>query len=140
MLVPISSLRTSVSPGRPKVRHTDLPLQCNFNREMITRLQIFLYVPTSILARPPSCTYPRPFNTNLLGSEALYTTQLPGWLPTPGCGIAIYPNWAIGITGLSPARVQPCRLLRPTLIFRTAPSPAHAGEVRVTTAPREFTR
>ncbi len=77
----------------------------------VTRLQIFLYVPTSILARPPDCTYPKPFNMNLLGNETLYTMQLPGFLPAPGYGIAIYPNWAIGITGPSPARVQPCRLL-----------------------------
>ncbi len=67
MLIPISSLRTSASPGRPKVRHTDLPLQCNFQKETITRLQIFLYVQTPILARLPDCTQTVNFKPILVG-------------------------------------------------------------------------
>ena len=35
----------------------------------------------------------------------------PGWLPAPGSGIATCPNRAIGMAGLSPAGMQPCRLL-----------------------------
>jgi len=34
-----------------------------------------------------------------------------GWLPAPSSGIATCPNRAIGMAGLSPARMQPCRLL-----------------------------
>jgi hypothetical protein len=49
---------------------------------------------------------------SLQGGQAVYTTQPPGWLPTPGCGIATHPTRATDATGLSPARLQPCRLLR----------------------------
>jgi hypothetical protein len=35
----------------------------------------------------------------------------PGGLPTPGCGIATCPTWAIDTAGLSPAGLQPRRLL-----------------------------
>ena len=37
----------------------------------------------------------------------------PRWLPYPECGIATCPTWAIGTAGLSPAGLQPCRLLHP---------------------------
>jgi len=36
------------------------------------------------------------------------------WLPYTNCGIATYPNRAIGMTGLSPARLRPCRPLHKT--------------------------
>ena len=36
------------------------------------------------------------------------------WLPYTNCGIATYPNRAIGTTGLSPARLRPCRPLPKT--------------------------
>ena len=42
---------------------------------------------------------------------APHTTQLPGSLPAPGCGIASRPRRAIGAAGLAPAELQPCRLL-----------------------------
>lgn len=35
----------------------------------------------------------------------------PGWLPAPGCGIATCPTRATDTAGLSPAGLQPCRLL-----------------------------
>ncbi len=34
-----------------------------------------------------------------------------GWLPAPSSGITTCPNRAIGMAGLSPAGMQPCRLL-----------------------------
>jgi hypothetical protein len=37
----------------------------------------------------------------------------PGELPLPGCGIATCPTRAIDTAGLSPAGLQPCRLLLP---------------------------
>src|SRR4029434_3892776 len=36
------------------------------------------------------------------------------WLPSTNCGIATYPNRAMGMTGLSPARLRPCRPLHQT--------------------------
>src|SRR5262249_16280038 len=36
------------------------------------------------------------------------------WSPYTTCGIATYPNRAIGMTGLSPARLRPCRPLHQT--------------------------
>src|SRR4029434_106951 len=38
------------------------------------------------------------------------------WLPYTNCGIATYPNRAIGMTGLSPARLRPCRPLHKTQV------------------------
>ena len=55
--LPVSSRRTSASPQWRQARHTDLSLQCNFNRGVISRLQSFLNVQASMLARPPGCTY-----------------------------------------------------------------------------------
>ena len=55
--LPVSSRRTSASPQWRQARHTDLSLQCNFNRGVISRLQSFSNVQASMLARPPDCTY-----------------------------------------------------------------------------------
>jgi len=58
---------------------------------------------------------------SLYGGRAIYTTQLPGWLPAPGRGIASHPTRATDAAGLSPAELQPCRLLpnpvTPTIDF-----------------------
>ena len=51
------------------------------------------------------------------GRPGLLHHACPGWLPIPGCGIATCPIWAIGTAGLSPAGLQPCRLLLPALRF-----------------------
>ena len=45
------------------------------------------------------------------GQPDLLHHAYPGWLPAPGCGIATCLNRAIGMTGLPPAGLQPCRLL-----------------------------
>lgn len=50
------------------------------------------------------------------GSRAVYTTQPPGWLPAPGRGIASHPTRATDAAGLSPAELQPCRLLQPPIL------------------------
>ena len=55
--LPVSSRRTSASPQWRQARHTAPSLQCNFNWGVISRLQSFLYVQASMLARPPGCTY-----------------------------------------------------------------------------------
>src|SRR5215467_3658226 len=49
------------------------------------------------------------------------------WLPSTNCGIATYPNRAIGMTGLSPARLRPCRPLHQTPVVSCALATAHSG-------------
>ena len=73
--------------------------------KLISELQSFVYLQAPILARPSGCSHH-------LGSQALYTTHSLHGYPTTGCGIATYVIWAIHKTGLSPVRLQPCRLLQ----------------------------
>jgi hypothetical protein len=108
VLRPVSSRRTSASPQTSQVRHTHLPLPCNFHRESISRLQSFHYVQAPTLDRLPGCTH-RSLSAGRPGR--LHHAPL-GWLPTPSCGIAAYPNRVIDTAGISPAGLQPCRLLR----------------------------
>src|SRR4029434_10586317 len=42
------------------------------------------------------------------------------WLPSTNCGIAPYPNRAIAMAGLSPARLRPCRPLHQTPVVSCA--------------------
>ena len=105
---PVSSRRTSASPQTSQVRHTNLPLPCNFHRESISGLQSFHYVQAPTLDRPPGCTH-RSLPAGPPGR--LHHAPL-GWLPAPSWGIATYPNRATDTAGLSPAGLQPCRLLR----------------------------
>ena len=60
------------------------------------------------LLDPPGCTH-RSLSAERPGR--LHHAPL-GWLPAPSCGIATYPNRATDTAGLSPAGLQPCRLLR----------------------------
>jgi len=64
----------------------------------------------SVMFRPPCSLDPQvaPTAENSQGSRAVYTTQ---WT----CGIATCLNRAIGMAGLSPAGLQPCRLLPRTV-------------------------
>jgi hypothetical protein len=49
------------------------------------------------------------------------------WLPSTNCGIAPYPNRAIDMAGLSPARLRPCRPLHQTPVVSCALAKAHPG-------------
>jgi hypothetical protein len=49
------------------------------------------------------------------------------WLPSTNCGIATYPNRAMGMTGLSPARLRPCRPLHQTPVVSWLLAIAHPG-------------
>ena len=49
------------------------------------------------------------------------------WLPYTNCGIATYPNRAIGMTGLSPARLRPCRPLHKTPVVSLSLAIAQPG-------------
>ena len=73
----------------------------------ISGLQSFTHVQAPRLARPPDCSHRfiaegRP--------DRLHHASL-GWLPAPRCGIATCVNRVIHTAGLSPAGLQPCRLL-----------------------------
>jgi hypothetical protein len=57
VLLLASSLETTASPQTSQVRHTKLPLQCNFNTETISGLHSFTNVQAPTLARPPGCTH-----------------------------------------------------------------------------------
>jgi len=48
-------------------------------------------------------------------------------LPFTNCGIATYPNRAIGMAGLSPARLRPCRPLPKTPVVTCILAISHAG-------------
>ncbi len=69
----------------------------------------------------------------------------PGWLPAPGSGIATCPSRAIGMAGLSPAEMQPCRLLllplnMPALAGRTPfPKPHPPRQACVSMRPTQHT-
>jgi hypothetical protein len=93
VLLLASSQKTTASPQTSQVRHTGLPLPCNFNRELILEAavrqthrpepvegQSFLYVqlPRSIDPR----VAPTAEAQSLLGSRAVYTTYSSvGYLP-----------------------------------------------------------
>ena len=57
MHLPISSPRTSASQNGKEVRHVGISLQCNNDRGVVSRLQSFVYLQASSLARPPDCIY-----------------------------------------------------------------------------------
>ena len=57
MHLPTSSPRTPASHDEKAVRHVGVSLQCNTNRGVVSRLQSFVYLQASSLARPPGCTY-----------------------------------------------------------------------------------
>jgi hypothetical protein len=107
--LPVSSRKASASPHDSQVRHVKYSLQCNFNRGAFSGLQSFRYVQAPMLARPSGCTY----------RCGLLPTEQPGrlhhamnvWLPDTNRGIATYPNQAIGMVGLSPTGMRPCRPL-----------------------------
>jgi hypothetical protein len=108
-------------PGelRPHVRiHTfgspKISLLSNFDREAFSRLQSFLYVQAPRFARPPDCSYH--WDSASPGQPGRLHHAEVMLLPDTTCGIATYPNRAIGMTGLgslqtSPAGLQPCRPL-----------------------------
>ena len=77
-------------------------------RENISGLQSFHYVQAPTLDRLPGCTH-RSLSARRPGR--LHHAPL-GWLPAPSCGIATYPNRATDTAVLSPAGLQPCRMLR----------------------------
>ena len=113
-----------------------LPLPCNFHRESISGLQSFHYVQAPTLARPPGCTH-RSLSAGRPGR--LHHAPL-GWLPAPSCGIATYPNRATDTAGLSPAGLQPCRLLRRPCLYAFYPSSSSRLSAAAMASPRYAAR
>ena len=78
--------------------------------------QSFRYVQAPIRlwrTRPPGCTHR--CDTMPTGQPGRLHHASPGWLTAPRCGIATYPTRVRlrrYTAGLSPAGLQPCRLLR----------------------------
>jgi hypothetical protein len=72
-------------------------------------LQSVRDVQAPTLASPPGCTHRR--SSKSPGRPGRLHHASPGWLPAPGCGIATCPTRATDTAGLSPAGLQPCRLL-----------------------------
>src|SRR5450759_498739 len=90
--------------------------QCNFYRGVTfrgCRYSLMFRLPRSL---GPQIA-PTGASSRLRGSRAVYTTQPPGSLPTPGRGIASHPTRATDAAGLSPAELQPCRLLPDCLLY-----------------------
>ena len=110
----ISRCSYSFLPGRHRPHVTrdtfgspDIPCMATSTGGKISGLQSFTHVQAPRLARPPDCSHRfiaerRP--------DRLHHASL-GWLPAPRCGIATCVNRVIPTAGLSPAALQPCRLL-----------------------------
>jgi hypothetical protein len=90
----------------------DYPCNATSTGSVFSRLQSFVDLQAPTLARPPGCTHR---GTTGAGQPGRLHHASPGWLLIPGCGIATCPTWAIDTAGLSPAGLQPCRLLLPAL-------------------------
>ena len=77
-----------------------------------SRLQSFANVRAPILARPSGCTYRCGYTSAGQPGRLHHAGLMP--LPYMSSGIATCLKRAIGTTGLSPAGLQPCRLLSST--------------------------
>ena len=108
--VPVSSRgATAIAQGARSSAHPTIPAKAVSTGCPISRLQSFTHVQAPTLARPPGCSHRR--KDSLPGRPGRLHRAEPGWLPAPGSGIATCPNRAIGMVGLSPTGMQPCRLL-----------------------------
>ena len=98
----------AIAQGARSSAHPNIPAQ-QFQRGIqISRLQSFTHFQAPTLARPPGCSHRRKFHPGRPGRSHRVE---PGWSPALGSGIATCPNRAIGMVGLSPTGIQPCRLL-----------------------------
>lgn len=88
--------------------HPDYPCNATSTRHAISGLQSFHNIQAPILARPPGCTHR---GIHDAGRPGRLHHAMDVWLPHTNRGIATYLNRAIDMTGLSPARLQPCRPL-----------------------------
>src|SRR5215475_1929113 len=127
VLLLVSSRTTSASPQSKQVRRAgtshhhsnfyDGHLFRGCSHSLMFRLPYLLglqVAPTSIAPQA-------------IGQPGRLHHAMDVWLPSTNCGIATYPNRAIGMTGLSPARLRPCRPLHQTPVVSCALATAHPG-------------
>ncbi|KKL44703.1 hypothetical protein LCGC14_2363040, partial [marine sediment metagenome] len=98
-----------LTSGLNSSAHCTPPESNSYHGSSISGLQAFLYVQASVIARPPGCSHPVIQQITEQLSRLHHAAIMR--LPNMNCGIATHPNRAIGATGLSPAGLQPCRLL-----------------------------
>ena len=133
-----------LSPRGRGSAHRIIPAAASAGSE-ISGLQSFSDVRAPMLAWPPGCSHPihglsilrfvraldrRRSETwrqlwhapscriSIDGRPGRIHHAVLGWLPAPSSGIATCLNRAIDMAGLSPAGLQPCRLLPPSLAHR----------------------
>lgn len=111
---------TGLAPHVPRLADDTIPATQLQQGDPFSRRQSFASLQASTLVRPPGCA-----DRSSCGAEppGRLHHAAPDRLPGPGCGITSCPTWVIDTAGLSPAGLQPCRLLLHARVFD------HAGSV-----------
>ncbi len=124
VLLLVTSRMTSASPQSKQVRRVETPItNSNFCDSHLFRgcSHSFMFQLPYLLDLPVAPTDEKKKNNCIF----FFFSWQPGrlhhamnvWLPYTNRGIATYPNRAIGMTGLSPARLRPCRPLPQTPVM-----------------------
>ncbi len=107
---PVSSQETSASHLVERVSHIACPRQCSFSRGAVFEAAV-IRLCSGPCTHSASRLHPPQDRPSISGGQALYTTQNSvGYLPRAVASLRTRFR-AIGTTGLSPAGIQPCRLL-----------------------------
>jgi len=107
---PVSSQETPASHLVARVSHIACSRQCSFSRGAVFEATV-IRLCSGPCTRSASRLHPPQDRTAISGGQALYTTQNSvGYLPRAVASLRTR-FWAIGTAGLSPAGIQPCRLL-----------------------------
>ena len=113
---PVSSQETPASHLVERVSHIACSRQCSFNRGADFEATV-IRLCSGPCTRSASRLHPPQDRPSISGGQALYTTQNSvGYLPRAVASLRTRLR-AIGTAGLSPAGIQPCRLL----LHHTAP-------------------
>ncbi len=108
--IPVSSQETPASHLVERVSHIACSRQCSFSRGAVFEAAV-IHSCSGPCTRSASRLHPPRDRTSISGGQALYTTQNSvGCLPRAVASLRTRLR-AIGTAGLSPAGIQPCRLL-----------------------------
>jgi hypothetical protein len=107
----VSSQRTSASRHACHVRHTQTTPVMQFQLGILFR----------------GCSNSLIFKLPYSLGPPIAPTAMDVRLPYTNCGIATYPNRAIGMAGLSPDRLRPCRPLHQTPVVTCTLAITHPG-------------
>jgi hypothetical protein len=108
---PVSSQETPASHLVARVSHIACSRQCSFSRGAVFEAAV-IHSCSGPCTRSASRLHPPQDRPSILGGQALYTTQNSvGYLPRAVASLRTRFR-AIDTAGLSPAGIQPCRLLR----------------------------